>query len=189
MYHLRCMSTEPCVSNHSLHIDHRSRAPVYGYQTSLIIQQWQYSVPCSSDQNLIASSSPALLSSQGCCLSTCRIKSSCAWLLGVTVALKGNGWLMTPGVKLTSGSISLPVSSKPFLISKVARDRATVSHTDESASCFPGQIRRPKPKTKSYGSGAGLGPRNRDGSNTSGCGYTAGSCVNHLSSTIVVVST
>lgn len=98
-------------------------------------------------------------------------------------ARNGEGWLITPGEKRTSGSTSLPVSSKPLEMSKTAKDRAMVSHTDESARCFPGQVRRPKPKTKLAGSGAGLGPKNLDGRNSSGMEYTSGSCENHLGRT------
>lgn len=65
--------------------------------------------------------------------------------------------LVVPFVNFTSGSKSVPSGSGSGLMSNVASIYATAVHNIASATCSPGQTRRPKPKEMRVGSSSPSG--------------------------------
>ena len=81
---------------------------------------------------------------------------------------KRNTHTTAPPAYSTVGVIGLPSAPIFFLMSRVANEFETVMKRETSATCLPGQIRRPKPNAYARGSSSGFGPRKRSGRNSSG---------------------
>lgn len=83
----------------------------------------------------------------------------------------------------TTGTTSLPWPSTALVILNAASACAHASHTEVSARCSPGHMRRPKPNTNCFGSASGACvdvAMNRSGLNAIGSAYVRASCVNFL---------